>query len=244
MIPKIIHYCWFGEKPKSELAEKCIASWKKHLYDYEYIEWNEENFNFDIFPYAKQALEAKKYAYITDVVRLYALKEFGGIYMDTDVEVLKPLDVFLVETAFSGFESNKLLPTGIMGAEQNSIWASEMLEYYNGRSFLSKDNQPILIPNTVIITDMMKKKGFSINNTYQKKEGYITFYPNEYFCPKDYISGKIFITKNTYCIHHFSGSWLPRDRKTKDFVLRIVDNIFGRKASNLVSDIYAKIKGL
>ncbi|GIJ97805.1 glycosyl transferase [Capnocytophaga stomatis] len=242
MIPKIIHYCWFGGKPKPELAEKCIASWKKHLPDYKYIEWNEDNFDFEKFPYAKEALEAKKYAYITDVVRLYVLREFGGIYMDTDVEVLKPLDIFLKEPAFSGFESNKLLPTGIMGAEKNSVWASEMLEYYNGRSFLSEKNQPILIPNTIIITDMMEEKGFSINNTFQKKEGYVTFYPSEYFCPKDYISGKIYITENTYCIHHFSGSWLPRSRKVKDTILRFIDALFGRKASDLVSDIYAKIK--
>ncbi|MDO4782332.1 MAG: glycosyltransferase [Capnocytophaga felis] len=242
MIPKIIHYCWFGGKPKPELAEKCIVSWRKHLPNYEYIEWNENNFDFDKFPYAKEALEAKKYAYITDIVRLYVLKEFGGIYMDTDVEVLKPLDIFLNEPAFSGFESNKLLPTGIMGAEKNSVWASEMLEYYNGRSFLSEEKHPILIPNTIIITDMMKAKGFFINNTYQKKEGYITFYPSEYFCPKDYISGKIHITENTYCIHHFSGSWLPRNRKVKDAILRFIDTLFGRKASDLVSEIYAKTK--
>lgn len=242
MIPKIIHYCWFGKNPKPELAEKCIASWKKILPEYQYIEWNEDNFDFNLFPYAKQALETKKYAYITDVVRLYALKEFGGIYMDTDVEILKPLDVFLHHAAFSGFESNKMLPTGLMASEKNAVWASEMLEYYNGRSFLDKNNNPILTPNTVVITEMMKEKGFLINNSFQEKKGYVAFYPSDYFCPKDYITGKVIITQNTYCIHHFSGSWLPPSRKFKDFVLRVANRLFGKKGSDFISNIYAKIR--
>ena len=105
MIPKIIHYCWFGGKPKPELAEKCIESWKKFCPDYEIVEWNEGNFNINSNLYVKQAYEAKKYAFVTDYVRLYALYTQGGIYMDTDVMVLKPLDEYLNHEAFSGFES-------------------------------------------------------------------------------------------------------------------------------------------
>ena len=236
MIPKIIHYCWFGRKPKPELAEKCIASWKKFLPEYKYIEWNENNFPLDDFPYAKQALEAKKYAYITDIVRLYVLKEYGGIYMDTDVEVLKSLDIFLDEPAFSGFENNKLLPTGLMGAKKGSKWAKDILKYYEGKSFLDERNNPILIPNTIIITNLMKNKGILINNTFQKIEGYVTFYPSEYFCPKDYVTEEINLTKNTYCIHHFSGSWRSYSQRLKTAFLRFLVKIFGKqKVNKLVS---------
>ena len=114
MIPKIIHYCWFGRNPLPPLAIKCIESWKKFLPEYEIIEWNEDNFNLDKWVYTKQAYEMKKYAFVSDVCRLYAIKEFGGIYMDTDVEILNPLDKFLHHNAFSGFESNYAIPTGLM----------------------------------------------------------------------------------------------------------------------------------
>ena len=106
MIPKTIHYCWFGGNPLPQLAKDCIASWKKYLPEYELVEWNESNFPFAQFPLAQEALENRKFAFVSDVCRLYAIKEFGGIYMDTDVEVLKPLDAFLHHAAFSGFENN------------------------------------------------------------------------------------------------------------------------------------------
>ena len=222
MIPKIIHFCWFGGCPKPKLVQICIASWKKYLPDYKFIEWNEDNFDFDKYPYTRQALEYKKYAYVSDVVRLYALKEYGGIYLDTDVEILKSLDIFLKETAFSGFENDNLLTTGLIGAEKNSKWVNDMLKYYDNRSFLNKENKPILTPNTLIITELMKEKGFIINNSYQKKEGYITYYPKDFFCPMDYVTQKIILTENTYSIHHFSGSWKPHSKKLKTSFLRII----------------------
>ena len=117
MIPKIIHFCWFGNNPKTELAEKCIASWKKFLPDYELKEWNESNFDIDQHPFTREAYQAKKYAFVTDYVRLFVLKEYGGIYMDTDVEVIKNLDCFLQHNAFSGFETSEYVQTGIIGSE-------------------------------------------------------------------------------------------------------------------------------
>lgn len=240
MIPKIIHYCWFGKREKPELAKKCIDSWKKYLPEYEYMEWNEDNFNFDLFPYAKQALEAKKYAYITDVVRLYALKEFGGIYMDTDVEVLKPLDAFLHHAAFSGFESNSSLPTGLMASEKGSVWALDLLSYYEGRSFLDDNGKPILTPNTNVITEMMLKEGFLLNNTFQEKQGYVAFYPDDVFCAKSSETGKITITPNTHCIHHFSGSWLPKSVKIRHKIVQTLYKIFGKSVVDNLKKIFKK----
>ena len=128
MIPKKIHYCWFGGNPKPKLAEKCIKSWKKYCPDYELVEWNETTFDIDSAPlFVRQAFESKKWAFITDYVRLWAMYNYGGIYMDTDVEVVKPLDRFLSEKAFSGFESSNYVPTGIMASEKDNPVIGELL---------------------------------------------------------------------------------------------------------------------
>ena len=236
MIPKIIHYCWFGGNSLPPLAINCIASWKKYLPEYEIIEWNESNFDFDMFPFAKEALENKKYAFISDVCRLYVLKEQGGIYMDTDVEVLKPLDVFLNKTAFSGFENDDFVPTGIMATEKGSVWASEMLAYYNNRSFVKECGALDTTSNTFIITQLMKEKGFKMNNTFQEIKGYVTFYPNDYFCPKSYKTGNIELTENSYCIHHFAKSWIPLKEKWKNILKMRVMNIFGHNRVQRIID--------
>lgn len=207
MIPKTIHYCWFGKKPMPKLAKICIRSWKKYCPEYELKLWNEENFDLNLFPYAKEAYEAGKYAFVTDIVRLYALYHEGGIYMDTDVELIKPLDNFLHHPAFSGFESEKHVPTGIMASEKHGRWAKENLEYYHGKHFLTENGLPDITTNVIIITDYMVKKGLKLNNTYQDIEGFFTMYPTDFFCPKDFLTQEIHLTENTVCIHHFNMSW-------------------------------------
>ena len=136
MIPKIIHYCWFGGKPLPELACLCIESWKKFLPEYRIIRWDEESFDINSNTYVKEAYENKKYAFVTDYVRLYALYTHGGIYMDTDVEVRRPLDQFLQHQAFSGFESYHDIPTGIMASEKGFQGIKDQLDYYNNRHFV------------------------------------------------------------------------------------------------------------
>lgn len=227
MIPKIIHYCWFGGNPLPPLAVKCIDSWKKFLPEYEIIEWNEENFPLEEYIFAKQALESRKFAFVSDVSRLHALKEMGGVYMDTDVEVLKPLDDFLHLPAFSGFENDDYVPTGIMASEKNSVWASELLAYYDNRPFINEDGSFDMRANTMVITEMMLKKGFKMTNTFQEIAGYVTFYPNDYFCPKSYKTGKIELTKNSYCIHHFAKSWIPKRKKWRNELKMKAMNVFG-----------------
>ena len=208
-IPKIIHYCWFGRGEKPELAQKCIESWKKYCSDYEFKEWNEDNFDISSNEYVKQAYELKKYAFVTDYVRLYALYNDGGIYMDTDVEALKPIDVFLKHKAFSSFENNNMIPTGIMAAEKGNEWIKDLLDEYKDLTFLDKDGKMDLTTNVVRITNLTKEKyGLKLESSYQDlKNGIVTIYPYDYFCPKDWETGKINLTENTYTIHHFSGSW-------------------------------------
>ena len=236
MIPKTIHYVWFGGNPLPPLAVKCITSWKKYLPEYEIIEWNESNFPFDKFPFAKEALENRKFAHASDVARLYALMEYGGVYMDTDVEVIKSLDVFLNKKAFSGFENDDFVPTGIMASEKEGVWVTEMLEYYNGRSFIKGNGDLDTVSNTFIITQIMKEKGFVMNNSFQEIEDYVSFYPNDYFCPKSYKTGKIELTDNSYTIHHFAKSWIPKSKRWKNIVKMKVMNLFGAERVQRIID--------
>lgn len=236
MIPKIIHYCWFGGNPLPADAIKYIASWKKYLPDYKIIEWNESNFDLDLFPFTREALNHKKYAFITDVVRLYVLNKFGGIYMDTDVEVLKSLDPFLHHNAFSGFENDNYVPTGIMASEKNGNWVNELLSYYEGRSFIKKDGNLDMESNTSIITKIMKNKGFIMNNSFQEIKDYVSFYPNDYFCPKSYKTGQIELTKNSYTIHHFAKSWITPRKRYQNIIKMKIMNIVGYKNLNRIID--------
>ena len=220
MIPKIIHYCWFGHGQLPKLALKCIESWKKYLPDYQLKLWNEENFDINSNPYVKEAYEARKFAFVTDYVRLYALDQEGGIYMDTDVEVLKSLDNFLTLPAFSGFESAGFVPTGIMASEKNGFWVNEQLSYYNERHFILPDGKFDMTTNTQIISGIMKSNGFNLKNSYQVYKNCMHIFPYDYFSPLQY--GKLFITENTHCIHHFASSWNPEKRKLKKFILKYI----------------------
>ena len=212
MIPKVIHYCWFGRGQMPQLALKCIESWKKYLPDYEIKEWNEDNFDLDMYPYVREAYDNRKFAFVTDVVRLYALYHEGGIYMDTDVEVLKSLDSLLKYEAVSGFESPTQIPTGLMACREGHPLFKELLYEYNGIHFVKEDGTLDLTTNVVRITNACLKNGLVLNNKLQTIKGF-TILPKDYLCPKSYKDGKIYLTKNTMTIHHFAGSWL--DDKTR-----------------------------
>ena len=172
----------------------------------------------DLFPYTREAYDNRKFAFVTDVVRLYALYHEGGIYMDTDVEVLRPIDCFLSHHAFSGFEDEHNVPTGIMASEKGGKWAKDNLEYYHGRHFLLSNGNFDLTTNVITITNYMLSFGLRQDNTYQDFADLITFYPKDYFCPKSYRDGKIYLTENSYTIHHFAGSWLSDEAKYVKYV--------------------------
>lgn len=213
MIPKIIHYCWFGRNPKPKLAIKCIKSWKKKCPDYKIIEWNEDNFDIMSAPlYVQQAYEMKKWAFVTDYVRLYAMVTYGGIYMDTDVEVVRSLDKFLEHKAFSGFEDGVNIPTGIMACEKDFPLFDEFLKFYDNASFINTDGSINTTTNVVIMTNICLKKGLLQNGEYQTIEDF-AIYPKDVFCPVSYETGQLVRTRRTCTIHWFAGSWHSAEMK-------------------------------
>ena len=212
-IPKIIHYCWFGRKPKPPLAEKCIRSWKKFCPDYQILEWNEDNFDISTAPlYVREAYEAGRWAFVTDYVRLKAMLEMGGIYMDTDVEVIKPLDPYLHHSAFAGFEHPQRIQTGLLACEKDFPLFREFMEYYHTASFFREDGTQDTTTNVQILTDLCVKYGLKQDGSRQTVRDF-TVYPTEYFCPVDFDTEKLHKTKNTVVIHWFAASWHTEEER-------------------------------
>lgn len=206
-IPKIIHYCWFGGNEKPELAQRCLKSWEKHCPDYQIIEWNERNFDISTAPlYVRQAHAAGRWAFVTDYVRLKALTEMGGVYMDTDVEVIKPLDPYLNQEAFVGFESGEGVQTGLMACRKDFPLFRDFLAHYDTATFLRPDGSADTTTNVAVLTRLCQARGLKMNDTYQVVDG-LAVYPREYFCPVDYDTKKLKKTRKTVVIHWFSGSW-------------------------------------
>ena len=210
-IPKILHYCWFGGKPKPPLAEKCIRSWRKFCPDFEIREWNESNFDLEQVPaYVRQAYEAGRWAFVTDYVRLRALTEVGGVYLDTDVEIVRPLEPFLKHEAFAGFEHLERVQTGVLACRKGFPLFQEFLAYYDTAVFRRPDGSMDTTTNVEILTGICRKKGLVFNDAFQVVDG-LAVYPREFFCPVDYDTMKLKKTRKTVTIHWFSGSWQTQE---------------------------------
>jgi len=239
-IPKVIHYVWVGGKPKPESVLKCIESWKKFCPDYEIKEWNETNFDINSVPFVKEAIECKKYAFAADYIRMYALYNEGGIYMDTDNEVTKPMDRFLVHRAFSGFENKICVAAAPLGCEKQHPLFKLMLDYYQDRHFL-KNGKMDMVPNVKILTAfLIYKFGMANNNTYQELKEGIAIYPKDWFHPKNYITGEIENTPNTHGIHHFAGTWLTQANRRADAFMRFISHCMPKKWFEKMNYSYEK----
>lgn len=225
MIPKIIHYCWFGRGEMPELAQRCIASWHQHMPDWEYKLWNEDNFDVNSTSYTKEAYEAKKYAFVSDYVRLWALCNEGGLYLDTDVMVFKSFDELLEHGAFAGFEGSKHLPVGtcVMASRARGEWVKEQLDAYAGRHFIKGDGTFDLTTNVQYMTAIMLSNGFVANGKEQDYKDLHVF-PVEYFSPRQ-TTGEYVRTENTFCDHLGVGSWSAQGCGWKV----LLGKLFGRK---------------
>lgn len=233
MIPKKIHYCWFGKEPIPKKEIQCMESWSKFMPDFEIILWDETRFNIDSVPFTKEAYAAKKYAFVSDYVRLYALLKEGGIYLDTDVEIVKPLDSFLNFEAFSGFETPLVIQTGVMGSVPNGTFIKTIFDSYNEKLFLLPNGLLNQIPNSKIFTNLLINEGLKLNNKQQTLPT-VEIFPQEYFCPINQATQEITITKNTYCIHYLSGSWLSNKSRFSRKLKLNVGNLFGFKIVELL----------
>lgn len=237
MIPKKIHYFWFGgnEKPKS--VQKCINSWKKYCPDYEIIEWNETNFDIHCMPFVEQAYEAKKYAFVSDVARLMVVYEYGGIYMDTDVEVIKPLDDLLENIAYMSFENNENINTGQgFGAEAGMPFFKEHIDVYRNVYFVNSDGTYNQTACTKYTTKLLSQKGLALNGQKQVIDG-VNIYPAEYFNPYDSLTGKLTKTPNTYSIHWYDASWSDKSAMQLKFN-RLIRRIIGKEMIDRFKGIF------
>ena len=204
-VPKIIHYCWFGGNPKPKLAEKCIKSWKKFCPDYQIIEWNEENFDVSAAPeYVCQAYAAKRWAFVTDYVRLKAMTEMGGIYMDTDVELVKPLTPFLAHDAFAGFETDTSVQTGLLACCPGFPLFQEFLQHYDSASFVKPDGTHDVTTSVSVLTSLCREHGLVPNGKFQVVDG-SAVYPKDVFCPVDFDTEQLHRTRKTVAIHWFAS---------------------------------------
>lgn len=216
MIPKKIHYCWFGHGPMPELAQRCIASWHRYMPDWEYMLWDEDRFDVNSVPYTAEAYAAGKFAFVSDYVRLWALEREGGLYLDTDVEVFRSFDDLMSYSAFAGFEGSKFLPMGtcVLASEAKGQWVREILDCYRNRPFLLEDGSMDLTTNVQIISRIMRERGFLQNGKEQEYKD-LHIFPVEFFSPRQ-TTGEYYQTDNTYCDHLGLGSWTSPSAGWKD----------------------------
>ena len=233
MIPKVIHYCWFGRNSLPASAQKCIASWRKYLPDYKIKEWNEDNFDVNIIPYTQQAYEAKKYAFVSDYARFWVLYHYGGLYFDTDVEVIKSFDDIVDNGAFMGLEidgtkegSKIAINPGLgLGAEAGLPIYQEILKRFAKLDYYGKDgrqNNYTMIP---MVTDLFLRNGLLANGQIQTLSS-VTIYPQFFFNPYNDMTGELAVTSDSHSIHWYSATWMESKSKwivkCKRIIRRIV----------------------
>ena len=244
MIPKIIHYVWLGKGEKPEIFKRCFDSWKKFCPDWQFMLWDESNVDLDCFPYVREAYDAKKYAFASDVIRLQKLYEFGGIYLDIDVEILKPIDKFLNNYCFAGFEiGGDVAPGLILGTEKENKDFANIIEQYKKEHFKVND---YLNLKTICerFTDYYSNYGLKKKDKFQQLKN-ITIYPSKVFCPMNYKTRKIKIVQDTYSIHHYNASWIEKQSlgsRIKNRIKYIVKCIIGKKNYEKLKRKYKKDK--
>ncbi len=220
MIPKVIHYCWFGGNPLPKYASECIQTWRKLMPDYEIKEWNEQNFDVNSIPYTREAYAAKKYAFVSDYARFWILYHYGGVYFDTDVRMVKSPYHIIEKGPFMGFEQpdevDKLskdpfyyVAPGLgIGVEAHNAFFAELLKFYQQRHFIDENGKNNMTTVVQFTTDLLRKQGLHPNNQLQQVAG-IWIYPWDYFCPQSFYTKKMNSSANTVSVHLYSESWNP-----------------------------------
>lgn len=241
---KIIHYCWFGGKSKPRQLKKYMKTWKKYLPDYKFMEWNEQNFDVNMTEFSKEAYKNKKWAFVSDVARLYALKEYGGIYFDTDIEVTKSLEHILNDGIWFGRENNNYLATAMIGVkEKQNVHIINLFEMYKNAKFNLEDMYSITGPK--LITNYCRKLGLKDGDNCQVLEDDVHIYAKDYFNPKSYDGNNETFTDNTCIIHHFDATWTGLEEKIAIWLVRRKLGFLSKyvfKISDIIKRIKAKIR--
>lgn len=244
MIPKVIHYCWFGGKPIPEEYQRYINSWRKYLPDYEIKRWDESNYDVNCITFSKEAYEVGKFAYVSDYARLRILYEHGGVYFDTDVEVIRPMDELMAKGAWMGIEKHTSNPTvddmvnpGLgFAVEPHNPVIKEIMAFYENTHYIFPDGHMEQIPIVPITSNVLKKYGLKPSTDRPYKVADITIYPWDYFCPMEFLTNKLEVTNNTYAIHHYTATWMSWTDKFmmwRGHFFRT--NILGRGIKNILN---------
>ena len=236
MIPKIIHFCWLSGDKYPKLIQDCMATWKTILPDYEFILWDTNRFEVESSLWTKQAFEHKKYAFAADYIRLYAVHKYGGIYLDTDVELLKNFNDLLHLPYFIGLEQDDIIEAAIFGAEKGADWVADCMKYYNNKAFIKEDGNPdlLILPNIMEAQIEQNRTLVSMNksdlqniDTLIKDKTKLLLFPYEYFSAKNNETYQIFTTKNTYAIHHFNNAWVKKRKRVRLNIKRKIIHTLG-----------------
>lgn len=244
-IPKIIHYCWFGRNPIPERDQKCIASWRKYCPDYQIIQWNEDNYDVSQIPYMKEAYDSQRWGFVPDYARMDIVYRYGGIYLDTDVELIRSLDELLDLRGFAGIEKEtNYLALGLgFGAAKGHPFLKELCDIYKTMRFIDSEGHPILKTNPQIVSEhitMHYPKALS-GQKNEVSDSFVIF-PTEYFCPQSFETGITNLTVNTFSIHHYHASWKTEEELKNMDEYRKTTQIFGKKLGEIVFGIYSCIK--
>ncbi len=240
MIPKIIHFCWLSGDKYPSLIQKCIDSWKEKLPDYEFILWDTKKFDLESNIWVKQAFESKKYAFAADYIRLYSVYHYGGIYLDTDVEVIKSFNDLLNRPYFIGFEGGGVIEAGVFGAKKHTDWVKECLDYYDGKTFIKEDGgfntktlPRIMMSQITNSKELVETLPSELKpEVYKSREKYLYVFPKDFFCAKNHGTGMIEKTNNTYSIHHFAMSWVPKKQLILPSIKKKLMRVIGIKTVN------------
>lgn len=239
-IPKIIHYCWFGGKPLPKSCEKLIATWEKHLPDYEFRLWDETVFDITSSEFVRTAYQSGKYAFVSDYVRLCALKEYGGIYLDTDIEVIRSIDDLLMGySAVFGFETEESVMSAFMAAQPEHPLISAFLSSYDDKVFDAAEP----VPNTVTLTKLLQERGLDLNNTMQLIDGNIAVFPLDYFQTYDFKKARLCITDHSRTIHRCFGSWCSPKERLLFAIKRTLGKCLSEQAYSRLKRIKKRLMG-
>ncbi len=241
MIPKIIHYCWFGNNPLPDKVKKCMESWKKFCPDYKIMRWDESNYDYNKNQYISDAYKNKKWAFVADYARLDVVYQYGGIYLDTDVELIGNIDNLLSNHVFMAIEKySKLVNTGLgFGAEPEAEELLDMKSVYDNLFFIKKDGSFNVIPCTKYTTDYLLQKGFVCEDKTQTLDR-IKVYASDVFCPIDFETGKKTLTSNTLGIHWYDATWFSDHDKAIHNTEQKIKRMFPQPLSKVVCLIYRK----